>query len=195
MNQREKILHEAQNLFQTKGYDRTGIRDIARACHCRQSNLYNYFTSKEQILYEIISSELTNLISNLKHLEDNGKANPVEQLKAFIRIHLNHEVGSGRANRILFDTEMKHMSNRYRRKIIELRDTYDMILRKILRRGRDAGVFGELNEKIVNYIIASTVMRTRLWFSAKGELSLSEIGDEIFKCVLYGIKSGNSGNK
>jgi len=195
MNQREKILREAEKLFQTKGYDRTGIRDIGRACNRRQSNLYNYFTSKEQILYEIITSELTNLLSALKHLEDNGKANPVEQLKAFIRIHLNHEVGSGRANRILFDTEMKHMSNRYRRKIIELRDTYDMILRKILRRGRDAGVFGELNEKIVNYIIASTVMRTRLWFSPKGELSLSEIGDEILKFVLYGIKSRNSGNK
>lgn len=191
MNQRENILNEAKKLFWAKGYDRTGVRNICKACGFRQSNLYNYFSTKEEILYEIISNELKRLIANIEHLEHDIKTNPIEQLKLFIENHVYHEVGPGREERLTFETEMRHMSEPYRGEIIELRKTYDRILGRIIQRGIDTGVFAQVDETVANYAISSIIVRTRLWYSPTGRLSPKELSDKIFEFVLNGLKVSN----
>ncbi len=56
MNNREKILQEALNLFSVKGFDAVNVRDIAQAVGIKASSLYNHFKSKEEI-FECIVKE------------------------------------------------------------------------------------------------------------------------------------------
>lgn len=47
------ILDQTQNLCIEKGIDNVSIVDIARSCHITRTTVYNYFDSKEDILWAI----------------------------------------------------------------------------------------------------------------------------------------------
>lgn len=51
---REEILDLALELFSRKGYDRTSIREIARAVGLSQAGLLHHFSSKEELFTEVL---------------------------------------------------------------------------------------------------------------------------------------------
>jgi len=183
------ILKEANALFWSKGFDRTSMKDIARACGFTQGNLYNYFSSKREILHSVILGEMKRLIALIQPLENDHNTSPIEQLRIFILRHVEHTLGPPEGQLLHLDFEMRHLSPLEQADIIQLRDTYDKILRKIIRRGVDANLFAKVDEKLFNYAIASMIVRARVWYLLEGELSLTEISDGIFRLFFYGLGS------
>jgi len=53
---RNHIVRCSTKVFTKKGYDRTNMRELAKACEMSAGALYHYFGSKEEILYSIINS-------------------------------------------------------------------------------------------------------------------------------------------
>ena len=70
----KKVYKKGGALFWQKGYHSTSMRDIAIVCKCKPANIYNYFASKEDILYEVILDITEQTVSSIKHLEDDGLA-------------------------------------------------------------------------------------------------------------------------
>ena len=62
---KQKILDTALNLFSTKGYKATTVRDIAGSIGIKQSALYNHFKNKEEILETLISNLTSSAIVTL----------------------------------------------------------------------------------------------------------------------------------
>jgi AcrR family transcriptional regulator len=65
---RQRILHAAQKLFLTKGFEKTSIRNIADAIEYSPSTIYLYFKDKNDLLFalhqmafEVMTNELSNL--------------------------------------------------------------------------------------------------------------------------------------
>ena len=56
MSTKDKILEEALTLFAEKGYDGTGVDQIAEAVGIKAPSLYKHFKGKEDILNTIIDS-------------------------------------------------------------------------------------------------------------------------------------------
>ncbi|MBO0454201.1 MULTISPECIES: TetR/AcrR family transcriptional regulator [Enterococcus] len=54
-NTKEKILLSALELFSTKGYEGTSVRDLARAVGIRESSLYKHFKNKQAIFDAILA--------------------------------------------------------------------------------------------------------------------------------------------
>ena len=188
------ILEKAGLLFWQKGYNNTSMKDIANACECKPANFYNYFSGKEDILYEVIKDIAEKSVSSIVHLADDEKTNPVEQLRMFIKNHFNLHIHLEQNNVMLSDTGMRHLSIEHREEIVKMRDVYESILRKILQRGKSVGLFApHIDEKIVSYIIPSMIIRSSIWYTAKGRLSLEQIGDIMINFTLYGITIQNQG--
>lgn len=164
------------------------MREVARACNCTQGNIYNYFSSKEDILYKAILSETRALVEAIRPLENDYDTSPVEQLRVFIERHVEHALSPPKGELLHFEMEMAHLSHSHRANIIRWRNSYDRILRKIMRRGVDAGVFAQVNEKLVNYAISSVILRARIWYSPKGDLSLSQLSKGIFELFFCGCR-------
>ena len=55
---RVRILESAQNLFASKGFNRTTTRDLARAAGIATGTLFNYFPSKEAIVVALVEESL-----------------------------------------------------------------------------------------------------------------------------------------
>jgi AcrR family transcriptional regulator len=62
---KQKILDVALELFSTKGYKATTVRDIAGEIGIKQSALYNHFKNKDEILETLISDLTTSAIANI----------------------------------------------------------------------------------------------------------------------------------
>jgi len=190
--QRESILNTSRTLFLKVGYDRTSMREIARACGFEPPNIYNYFHSKEQLLYEVLKDTHIRAVSSVKHLEDDNVTSPVEQLRSLVKSEFDVVVSITKTARMTLDSELRNLSDAHRRRIMELRSEYDRILRKIIRRGIDNGDFADIDEKLVGFFIASIIIRSVVWFSPNGRLPANEITDTIFKFVLHGLKGAGS---
>lgn len=133
-------------------------------------------------------AEMTELLEAIQPLENDCNTSPVEQLKTFIARHLQQILSTPEGELLHFEMEMGYLSPSHKAEIIQLRDSYDRILRKIIRRGADAGVFAKVNEKLVNYAVSSTIVRVRLWYKREGELSPSQVLNGIFELFLNGLR-------
>jgi AcrR family transcriptional regulator len=186
--QREKMLAVAGILFWKKGYESTTMKDIANAYKCKPANIYNFFPNKEALLYEILRSQMEWIISSIKHLEDDELPSPVEQLRFLIDKHANFTLNYTKSSKLLFDVGLDSLSSANRRKIVKLRDTYDKILCKVIRRGIESGDFAKVDEKLAAYSIASMIVRSIIWFSPEGRLSIRKIIDFIVDFTLNGLR-------
>ncbi len=85
---REKILKAAVRIFAEKGFYNTRIAEIARDAGVADGTIYLYFKNKDDILITVFEESVADiLVSFRKKLQDLD--NPVDKLKAFIRLHLN----------------------------------------------------------------------------------------------------------
>lgn len=183
------ILDKAGTLFWQKGYHSTSMRDIAKACRCKASNIYNYFAGKEDILFEVIKDITERAVDSIEHLKNDETTDPVEQLRSLIKSHFGMLVRMKRSSVLISDSGLKDLSAEHRKAIIRLRDDYDGIMRRVIRRGVDRGQFKVTDENVVTYFIASVILRSTLWFSPKGRLSAEEISDMMFDFVYGGIRT------
>jgi AcrR family transcriptional regulator len=184
---RQKMLNKARALFWSKGYNATSVRDIARAYGCKPANVYNFFSKKEDILYEVLLEEMQQIIDPIKVLEDDETTHPEEQLRLLIESHLKITLSHRRSAKLLFDVELDSLSASKRKKIVNMRDSYDRIIRKIIRRGIDAGYFPDIDTKLAGFMIASMITRTRLWYHLKKGVSVPELADFIYRFALNGL--------
>ncbi len=183
------ILDKAGTLFWQKGYHSTSMRDIAKACRCKASNIYNYFAGKEDILFEVIKDITERAVESIEHLKNDETTDPVEQLRSLIKSHFGMLVRMKRSSVLISDSGLKDLSTEHRKAIIMRRDDYDGIMRRVIKRGVDRGQFKVTDENVVTYFIASVILRSTLWFSPKGRLSAEEISDMMFDFVYGGIRT------
>lgn len=187
--QKSKMLETARRLFWEKGYRATSMRDIGLSYGCKPANIYNFFSDKEEILFEVLREEMEQIIQPIKHLEDDDQTSPIEQLRFLIECHLKVTLSYRRSSRLLFDVALDNLSPEKRKIIIDYRDTYDRIIRNVIRRGIDAGDFSDVDSKLAGFMIASMITRTRIWFHPKKGATVEELVDFIFKFALNGLKS------
>lgn len=181
------ILDKAETLFWQKGYQSTSMTDIARACGCRPGNIYNYFKSKEDILYGVIRDITSQMIAQIKPLGEDTTTCPVDLLKRLIKTHFSFLVNMKKSIVLITDTGLKDLTPEHRQDIISLRKVYDETLLSILRRGRESGHFVEMDDRVLSYLIPSLIIRSNIWYSPKGRLTADEIGDLMFNLVYRGL--------
>jgi len=79
---RNEILDKAQELFYTKGYKQTSIRDIIDGVGIAKGTFYHYFSSKIQLLDELIERMLGQTIEMVEPIVED------EDLDALEKFHL-----------------------------------------------------------------------------------------------------------
>ncbi|OHD71385.1 MAG: hypothetical protein A2W19_10305 [Spirochaetes bacterium RBG_16_49_21] len=186
---KDLIMAKSSILFWERGYAETSMRDISKACGFRPANIYNFFESKESILYEILLDEMVEILAPIKHLEKDESIHPEQALRLVIENLLRLTLSAKRISKLLFDVALKNLSPAHRKRIIKLRDDFDRITTAIIRRGITAGLFINIDEKLAAFSIASMIVRARIWYSPRGKYTVDEIVNFIYRFVLCGLGS------
>ncbi len=182
-----KMLDVARRLFWEHGYHGTSMRDIARAYGCRPANIYNFFSDKEEMLFTVLKEEMEEILNPIQHLEHEEEGEPIEQLKLIIKSHLEVTLSYRRSAKLLFDVALDNLGYEKRKVIVSLRDQYDRIIRKVIQRGIDKGIFVPTNPKLVGFLVASMITRTRLWFMPDRGVSKEELATFISDFVIRAL--------
>ncbi|MBO9131216.1 TetR/AcrR family transcriptional regulator [Bacillus sp. 165] len=81
MNERKKIIIEtAMKLFGQKGYHSTSIQEIAEKSGISKGSVYNYFTSKEDLMLSIFKYYYESISSKMLNIEQNETVSSKEAL-------------------------------------------------------------------------------------------------------------------
>jgi AcrR family transcriptional regulator len=150
------ILQAAAGLLSSHGFHGMSMRDLSRATGMSLANLYNYFPSKEDLVFALQSRAFETLLASA--VEATGKVEGgAARLHAFILSHVRYVATQRDVMRVLVE-EAGELPAPRRRAIRELKERYFRIGRDIvatlLPAGRDRGaeldrstftIFGMLN--------------------------------------------------
>lgn len=189
---KDRVRSAALSLFALRGYEATGIRDIANEAGISVASLYNYMSTKEDLLISIMEEGLVQIRDvALRTLKD--QSDPIDQLVALVRLHVWRHANR-RQSAVVVDTEIRSLSREGLTHIVSLRDEYENIWREVIRRGMLDGSFDVLEPKLVSLALLEMCTGVSHWFSSKGELSLSYVGD-VFADAALGMTRAKRNDK
>jgi AcrR family transcriptional regulator len=87
---RTRIVDEALALFQSKGFDATTTREIARKARIAEGTIFNYFPTKEDIALHFFEKEVDHAIDVVRANKRLKKAPLEEKLFALVQSQLDY---------------------------------------------------------------------------------------------------------
>jgi AcrR family transcriptional regulator len=175
---RREIIDVATHLFLERGFHKTSIRDIARACPFNLASLYMYVSSKEDILFLVaqqLIDEKARAMAAVEMLEDDPAESFRTALRSYCRI-----VHQYRPHIRLLYRELDVLSPPRREIVMASLSTVTNVFEKIIRKGIEKGVFAvEVEPKLV---ALNALFLCHLWsMHARALRSITNNIDEFFE--------------
>lgn len=189
---KRQIIEAAADLIRESGHYYVTLDQIAERLHISKVSIYHHWTSKQEILFDLLRIGYKAFVENLEKIVKSENP-PDVKLQSAIENHVAQAVNSG-INPMLGDQEW-HLVNKYRKEIIKLRDIYDQMFYQIINDGIDQGIFKQIDAKLLHFTIMGATNYTWLWYSAKGGMSYKEIANHITSFLLDGVRAGAPGKK
>jgi AcrR family transcriptional regulator len=143
---KERIAAAAANLFLDDGYHSTSVREIAQKAGLSVGSVFNYFTSKEEILFFLFSrnqerteASLRDLRTEFARLKEEG-VDPKDLLLLAYEpyVRLNDEL---RRYTVLGYQELKSLTVAERRRILEGEERIQHFIEEVIAYGAEKGAF------------------------------------------------------
>lgn len=167
---KERIAAAAASLFLNDGYHNTSVREIAQKAGVSVGSVFNYFTSKEEILFFLFShiqsrseAVLREQREEFERLKREGVGPKELFLLAYERyIRLGDEL---RRYVVLGYQEWKSLTAAERRRLFEGEERIQHLLEEIIAYGVEQGVFpeGDIDLKAHCLLVLSQSWAVRHW--------------------------------
>nr|WP_314529717.1 TetR/AcrR family transcriptional regulator [uncultured Pseudomonas sp.] len=188
---RDRLLDAALELFATRGFQAIGLRDLASHVGLHAGSLYHHFENKQSLLYELIESALTDLLSDtvgrIKGIRSPGKRLSLF-IQAFTAFNLNEKY-----RLTLITHEFANLDQQQQLRIIQLKNTYSSVLRNIIAElnrsaSKPAGESCPSTSAIILVLFGQTH-----WYALETcESQLSEILLNVAICIISNNKKPQS---
>ncbi len=169
---RREILGAAIELFSTKGYTRTSIRQLAARAGCSTANLYHHFSAKYEIFVTLIERVMDDHFEGLDEaLRRSG--DPVEQLRSVLHNHLILHMTRPEVRLLSYD--FFPITGAELEQFIEKRDRYERGVRSIVQRGVREGAFDVEDPAVAVRAAMAACTAVDRWFCPDGRLSAEQV--------------------
>jgi AcrR family transcriptional regulator len=150
---REQLIAAATKSFIEKGYHKTSVRDIARESGLSMGNLYDYISTKEDILYLVHQHMIHTIYRSLFDLREDeleiGFVNIIDLIEHALREALNFQ-----DQIILLYRESGSLSKNLLRSILTQELGYIDMFKRILDKANDNGTYNiEDTDFVANLIV------------------------------------------
>jgi AcrR family transcriptional regulator len=144
---RGEIINVATRLFLERGFHKTSIRDIARACPFNLASLYMYVSSKEDILFLVAQQLIEEKAKAMAEVEMHD-ADPVASFHTALRSYCRI-VHKYRPHIRLLYRELDVLTPERREIVMSSLSTVTGVFENIVRKGIEQGVFADVEPKLV----------------------------------------------
>lgn len=181
---RMEILRAAGREFRARGFEETGMRDIAEAAELSSANLYNYFHGKHEILFFCQDSSLDRMIAALEKAR-RIRADSATRLRLVVVSHLRcllDEVEGSAAH--LLTNALPAPQQRY---LVAKRDRYEQGVRNLIAAGMRTGEFVSGDAALVARAMLGALNWSVQWFRPDGPLSAEEVAEKLADYLIRGL--------
>ncbi|TSA87410.1 TetR/AcrR family transcriptional regulator [Deinococcus detaillensis] len=184
---REQIYQAAAHLFSDVGYRATSMRDIASALNIKAGSLYAHISSKEELLWEIVTrmaDEFDEALQPAVSRRGSAADKLTLALEAYVVV-VTRNLGFAK---VLF-TEWRHLPPERQTLITVRRDKVERLFREILIEGVAAGEFVPgLDVRLTAVLALSGANWLPNWYKVGGPLSPQDVADQFVALLLGGIR-------
>ena len=187
LDRKAQIKTVAQNLFRTKGYSATSMRDLAKEVGLEPASLYSHISSKEDILSEIcfrLANQFLDANKEIPGLE----LSAIDKLKLAIENHILIITANLDASGV-FLHDWKFLETSNLNKFKEMRDQYENIFLEILKQGKDECSVQVDDIKLTLVYLLSSLNWIYDWYKEDGKYNPKQLAQKMINTIFEGIKS------
>ncbi|TQV82443.1 TetR/AcrR family transcriptional regulator [Exilibacterium tricleocarpae] len=177
-----KLIQCAARLFNTKGFDRTTVRDIAREVGILSGSIFHHFPNKEAILCGVMREAV--LIATSKMRAALALADtPEARLQALIHCELESIHGLNGDGFALLVNEWRSLGPDNQAEVLALRDVYEQLWLDVLDQVRAAGLI-DMDTFLVRRFLVGALSNTYTWFHLDGDMTLQQLAHQALKLIV-----------
>lgn len=181
---REAVLRTAVHLFLEQGYRRATLNEVAERLNITKPALYNYFRSKEEILYECCALGQERVGEVITEINTGGGTG-LTKLRKLIRAYAGVMTTDYGASLVRFDT--RDLTDKNSRLVRAAKKSIDLTFRNFIAEGIADGSIIPCDAKLAAFAIAGSLNWIGHWFQRGGEMSAEEVANEFAVRLTEGL--------
>lgn len=187
----DQIRGAALEAFYRKGYHATSLREIADAVGIKVPSLYNYISSKQQLLFDLMSQVMKDLMLTTVEAVQRAGPSPEDELRAVIHAFILYNIGHPHEAAVS-DAELRALNRTNLKSIIKMRDEFDAIFSDIIFRGIESGAFSPGDVPMIKSSILTVCARIYVWYRPAGLHAPDEVASLISAYLINGLMGGTA---
>ena len=184
---RDELLELAAAMFAERGLRATTVRDIADSAGILSGSLYHHFSSKEEMVDELLRGFLDWLFDRYQEIVAT-EPNPLERLKGLFMASFE-AIAHRHAQVVSYQDEAKRLSGQPRFSYVDERNKEQRKMWvDVLNQGIEEGYFRpDIDVDLVYRFIRDTTWVSVRWYQPGGPLTAEQVGRQYLAIVLGGI--------
>lgn len=184
-HRREAIVTAAAALFARHGFNGASVADIAKSCKSSKSLLYHYYSSKEDILYDVMISHVRALEAAAREVSAAGTA-PECRLRELAHRFMTLYVGAANHHKVLLN-DLDHLPKARRAEIVAVQRGLIEIVRRLMGEIAPALKRKRGESFAAAMLFFGMINWTHVWFDPKGAVSAGALAEMAADLTLGGI--------
>jgi TetR/AcrR family transcriptional regulator, cholesterol catabolism regulator len=186
-SRRDELLGLAASMFAERGLRATTVRDIADGAGILSGSLYHHFSSKEEMVDELLHDFLDWLFKRYSEIVD-SEANPLVRLKGLFMVSFE-AIEHRHAQVVIYQDEAQRLLSQPRFSYLEDKNQQQRKMWvELLNQGVKEGYFRpDLEVDLIYRFIRDTTWVSVRWYRPGGPLTAEQVGQQYLAIVLGGI--------
>jgi AcrR family transcriptional regulator len=186
---RHAVLRAATRLFLERGWHRATMQELAERLNITKPALYNYFTSKDDVLKHciLLNNEKTEAaFAAAEALPGNG----LDRLRVFLKHYVGVSTSESGAcvNRI----DDREMQKDLRQEFVSIKRAIDSRVRMLIEAGIKDGSIVPCDVRITTFAMMGAIQWISRWYRRDGPLTREEIGEEFAIRLTSGVAASGA---
>lgn len=183
--QSQKIRRAAAALFAAKGYHAVGVAELGEATGMGRGALYHHIGSKEELLYDISSRYMFDLVRDAHGISETEKE-PVSRIKLLSQ-NLMEAVSRNLPEMKVCFREIDSLNGEHHRFVSKAHADYQAVWERAINDGVQAGTFRAVDKIAVKGLLGM-YFYSFLWLNPDGKHSATNIGEVFADLVLHSLR-------
>jgi AcrR family transcriptional regulator len=182
---RREIVKAAAGVFDSEGYHTTNLETVAQAAGIKKPTLYHYFSSKDEILFEIHEELIDHLIAKQEARSGMSASDVLREVIADVmeNISLRREY-----TRVFFE-HFRELAPEHRATIAARRDRYAAMIEAEIQRGIESGEFRPIDVRLTMLAFFGMLNWAYQWYHSDGPLTREKVSEFFFELLCMGISA------
>lgn len=189
---KNEILDVAEELFVTKGYNKTTIIDILDRVGIAKGTFYYYFKSKEEVMDEIIFRVVDRDVEKAETIVKDNNMSPIEKIQTIL-MSQKAELGD-KKDKLIEQFHAPGNAEMHQRSLVYSVKKLSPVLAEVVKQGIEVGVFEtEYPLEAVEFLMAAAEFVFDIGFCSWNQEELEKKASAFINMVerVLGAKSGS----